>query len=137
MHNDLIADLDLEQLFCGNWSKFGKCLLHWLLVHFHIIFKVILLVYKVLNGSAPSYISDLLSYMTCSRSLRSSAQKLLNVYLNLEQRPIVMGILKWLLQDCGTVSPTTLELISNIKNFKNQMKTYLFRLACNDYYIFL
>ena len=53
--------------------------LHWLPVHFRILFKVFLLVYKALNGMAPLYITELLSYRTCSRSLRSTDQKLLAV----------------------------------------------------------
>ena len=49
--------------------------LHWLPVHSRIIFKLLLLVYKALNGKAPSYISSLLSHRKCSRSLRSSGQE--------------------------------------------------------------
>ena len=55
--------------------------LHWLPVHSRIIFKLLLLVYKALNGKAPSYISSLLSHRKCSRSLRSSGQELLTVPL--------------------------------------------------------
>ncbi len=50
--------------------------LHWLPVHFKII---IFLVFKVLNGLAPSYLSDLLSLRSPGRCLRSSNQKLLLV----------------------------------------------------------
>ena len=53
--------------------------LHWLPVHVRIHFKVLLLVYKALNGMAPLYIRELLSYRTCSRSLRSTDQELLAV----------------------------------------------------------
>ena len=53
--------------------------LHWLPVHFRILFKVLLLVYKALNGMAPLYITELLSYRTCSHTLRSTDQKLLAV----------------------------------------------------------
>ena len=53
--------------------------LHWLPVHFRILFKVLLLVYKALNGMAPWYITELLSYRTCSRTLRPTDQKLLTV----------------------------------------------------------
>ena len=55
--------------------------LHWLPVHSHIFFKLLLLVYKAINGKAPSYISSLLSHHRCSRSLRSSGQELLTVSL--------------------------------------------------------
>ena len=36
--------------------------LHWLPVKFRIVFKVLLLVYKALNGMAPPYLSDMLCY---------------------------------------------------------------------------
>ena len=54
--------------------------LHWLPVKFRIVFKVLLLVYKALNGMAPSYLSDMLCYRSYSRSLRSASQKLLVVH---------------------------------------------------------
>ena len=48
--------------------------LHWLPVQYRIIFKVLLLVFKGLNGLAfslaPAYISELLHYRTSPRSLR-------------------------------------------------------------------
>ena len=55
--------------------------LHWLPVHFRILFKILFLVYKALNGMAPLYFTELVSYRTCSRTLRSTAtdQKLLAV----------------------------------------------------------
>ena len=51
--------------------------LHWLPVRYRIVFKILLLVYKALNGTAPSYISELLKYHTTERKLRSSSQHLL------------------------------------------------------------
>ena len=53
--------------------------LHWLPVQYRIIFKVLLLVFKDLNGSAPAYISELLHHRTSSRSLRSSSRRLLRI----------------------------------------------------------
>ncbi len=53
--------------------------LHWLPVRFRIDFKVLLLVFKCLNGLAPEYLSDLLSIHNPVRSLRSSNQRQLNV----------------------------------------------------------
>jgi len=43
------------------------------------LFGLLLLVYKALNGMAPLYITELLSYCTCSGTLRSTDQKLLAV----------------------------------------------------------
>ena len=53
--------------------------LHWLPVRYRIVFKILLLVYKALNGTAPSYISELLKYHTSERKLRSSSQHLLAI----------------------------------------------------------
>ena len=53
----------------------------WLPVHSRIILKLLLLVYKALNGKAPSYISGPLSHRSCSWSLRSSGQELLTLPL--------------------------------------------------------
>ena len=51
--------------------------LHCLPVQERIIFKVLLLTYKTIHGSAPSYLSELVSSYTPNRSLRSSSKKLL------------------------------------------------------------
>ena len=104
--------------------------LHWLPVHFRIIFKVNLLVYKGLNGLASGYISDLLSYKTCSRSLRSSSQKLLDVP---KSRTYGDRAFEVAAPRLWNSLPFHLRTISNINIFKNQMKTYPFKLAYNDY----
>ena len=53
--------------------------LHWLPVSFRVDFKVLLLVYKSLNGLGPSYIADLLPRYEPARSLRSAGSGLLVV----------------------------------------------------------
>ena len=103
--------------------------LHWLPVHFRILFKVLLLVYKALNGMAPLYITELLnSYRTCtcSRSLRSTDQKLL-------------AVLKWRLKTYGDRAfstaapklwnelPLDLRSLDTINLFKKHLKTDLFK----------
>ena len=46
--------------------------LHWLPVAFRIKYKVLVMVFKALDGTGPSYISGLLQYYKCGRSgLRS------------------------------------------------------------------
>ena len=52
--------------------------LHWLPVDRRIEFKVLLLTYKGLNGSAPGYISDLLDSQALNRSLRPRGDCLLS-----------------------------------------------------------
>ncbi|XP_068573506.1 uncharacterized protein, partial [Cebidichthys violaceus] len=53
--------------------------LHWLPVQQRIDFKILLLVYKALNGLGPKYISNLLLPYEPSRPLRSSGTGLLSV----------------------------------------------------------
>ncbi|KAL6458600.1 hypothetical protein MHYP_G00320720 [Metynnis hypsauchen] len=53
--------------------------LHWLPVKFRIDYKTLLLTYKALNGLAPQYLSELLSYYEPSRLLRSQGAGLLLV----------------------------------------------------------
>ena len=53
--------------------------LHWLPGEYRIIYKILLLVDKAINGLSPSYISNLLSFCSSSYSLRSCSNKLLQV----------------------------------------------------------
>ncbi len=48
--------------------------LHWLPVTFRIDFKVLLLVYKSLNGLGPKYMADMLTEYKPNRPLRSLGQ---------------------------------------------------------------
>jgi len=53
--------------------------LHWLLLNYCIHFKILLLVYKCLNGLAPIYLSELLRYSNGPKLLCSSYQNFLAV----------------------------------------------------------
>jgi len=48
--------------------------LHWLPVRFRIDFKILLFVFKAVNGLAPTYIADLIQIYAPARSLRSESQ---------------------------------------------------------------
>ena len=65
--------------FTGTFDHITPVLidLHWLPVYYRVIFKLLLLTYKALNGLAPCYLSDLLSYRSSCYSLRSVTNKLL------------------------------------------------------------
>ena len=52
--------------------------LHWVPVRYGIIFKILLLTYKALNGQAPRYIKDVVKYRNSGRVLRSSNKHLLD-----------------------------------------------------------
>ena len=53
------------------------CELHWLPIQYRIIFKILLLVYKSLNGTSPSYLAQKLHYRSHTRPLRSVSDGLL------------------------------------------------------------
>ena len=48
-----------------------KKMLHWLPVRHDIVYKILSLFYKAVNGVVPCYISDLLDYGTSKRTLTS------------------------------------------------------------------
>ena len=48
--------------------------LHWLPVEYRIIFKILLITFKVLNGIAPNYLRDLLEPYVPRRTLRSMSK---------------------------------------------------------------
>ena len=104
--------------------------LHWLPVHFRILFEVLLLVYKALNGMAPLYIMELLSYCTCSRSLCSTDQKLLAVP---KSRLKTYGDRAFSVAAPKLWNELTLDFrcLDKIGLFKKHLKTNLFKKAFN------
>ena len=51
---------------------------HWLPVEKSIEFKILLYMYKVVNGMAPTYLEERLDLYRPGRSLRSENKQLLN-----------------------------------------------------------
>ena len=51
--------------------------LHWLPIHYRIVFKILPITYKALNNLAPLYIRELLTPYVPARQLRSSSKNLL------------------------------------------------------------
>ena len=51
--------------------------LHWLPISYHVVFKLLLLVFKALNGLGPRYLVELFQYQNHSRKLRPNFQELL------------------------------------------------------------
>ena len=104
--------------------------LHWLPVTFRIDFKVLLLIYKALNGLGPSYIANSLVKYLPSRTLRSSNAGLLEVPSKSRKKigdaafvnyaPVLWNIL-----------PIDIREASSLNIFKRKLKTYLFTLAFN------
>ena len=100
--------------------------LHWLPISSRIKFKVLLIVYKTLNGLAPSYLSNLLQYYEPSRSLRSSdSNGLLKIprtnKVSMGDRAFsAFGPKLW------NSLPSPLRNVPSLNSFKKSLKTHLF-----------
>ena len=101
--------------------------LHWLPIKFRIKFKVLLLVYKALNGLAPKYIKELLVPYKPRRHLRSEAKGLLDeprTRLKFGDRAFSISAPRlW------NALPQHLKDSTSCQAFKKCLKTHLFRLA--------
>ena len=101
--------------------------LHWLPIKFRIQFKVLLLVYKALNGLAPKYIKELLVPYKPRRHLRSEAKGLLDeprTRLKFGDRAFSISAPRlW------NALPQHLKDSTSCQAFKKCLKTHLFRLA--------
>ena len=64
---------------CPKFSHITPVLydLHWLPIKFRIFFKILVFTYRVLDGTAPAYLCQLLQSYQQNRSLRSSGKHLL------------------------------------------------------------
>ena len=92
-----------------------------------IVLKILLLVYKALNGTVPYYISELFKYHTSERKLRSSSQHLVTLKAGMktyrERAFAVAAPRLW------NSIPLELRSSSSIDIFKRHLKTYLFKKA--------
>ena len=101
--------------------------LHWLPVRQRIDFKVLMLVYKALNGLGPKYISDLLTQYEPSRPLRSSGSGFLSV-------PRVRtrhgeAAFSFYAPHVWNKLPESLRSAETLSLFKSRLKTHLFSAA--------
>ena len=108
--------------------------LYWLPVRAQIKYKILLLVYKCIQGMARTYLQELININTYSRvGLHSSNDdcKLQIPRVNREtfaNRSFkVVGPRGW------NNLPIDLRRSSSVTNFKKQLKTYLFKFYYKDY----
>ena len=121
------------RLVC-NSSKFCHIspllrLLHWLPVRQRIVFKILLIVFKALNGQAPNYILELLTlkFNSHSHNLRSSNDTLL-LQLPTHRTKVTMGDRAF---SCAAPKiwnklPFDIRNSQSVSSFKTRLKTHLF-----------
>ena len=103
--------------------------LHWLRIRERIIFKIMMIIFKCLNGSAPSYMTDLLSmYCPARTGLRSASDTTRLAEIN------SVKLLKTATDRSFVHSaphiwnnlPTSIRESNTFSGFKKGLKTYLF-----------
>jgi hypothetical protein len=102
--------------------------LHWLPIEYRILYKILLLTFKSLNGHGPGYLKELLNKYIPSRSLRSETENILLVpkthYVSTQKRAFgVRAPAEW------NHLPCHLRHIDNVDAFKTALKTYFFKMA--------
>ncbi|KAL2095649.1 hypothetical protein ACEWY4_007797 [Coilia grayii] len=102
--------------------------LHWLPVYYRIDFKVLLLVFKAVNGLAPCYIADALSSYTPARALRSADAGLLRIP-DAPPKRIGESAFSYYAPKRWNALPQQIREAESIDIFKRQLKTYLFNQA--------
>ena len=102
--------------------------LHWLPVRHRIVFKLLLITYKSLNGLSPQYLRNLITPRSSSRTLRSSDKCLLHTP-------------RWNLTTYGRRSfssaapvlwnslPLDIKTSPNVNTFKRRLKSHIFQRA--------
>lgn len=106
--------------------------LHWLPVTYRIQYKILLLVYKALNGSAPKYLSELLQLVSSRQhNLRSNAEELLFVPRS-KLKTYGDRCFSVLAPKLWNFLPFQIRKSSCVDIFKQSLKTYLFNLFLKD-----
>ena len=106
-------------------------ILHWLPIKFRIQFKILLLVYKCLNGLAPSYLSELLVLKsTMSRlDLRSTSDSTLLCVPFTKRKTFADRLFSMVGPRLWNGLPKTIRESPNPNCFKKHLKTYMFDIA--------
>ncbi len=98
--------------------------LHWLPVTFRIDFKVLLLVYKSLNGLGPKYIADMLTEYKPNRPLGSSQLEIPRVHTKQGE-----SAFSYYAARSWNQLPEEIKCAKTLATFKSSLKTHLFSCA--------
>ena len=100
--------------------------LHWLKVRERIKFKIALLVFQCIHGSAPSYLQSLLSQNRGPYNLRSRVSMHLTIHhcTNTQARN---GAFHYIGPRVWNSLPSNLRQITNLEAFKRALKAHLFK----------
>jgi hypothetical protein len=102
--------------------------LHWLPVRKRIVFKIILLTFKIIHGIAPLYLVELLTIYRPSRALRSSTEVLLKPPSHRTVHTSTYGNRSFSVAAprLWNKLPANTRAIDSLTHFKVALKTFLF-----------
>ena len=100
--------------------------LHWLPVESRIIFKVLLITFKIIHGLCPAYLSSLLQLYQPQRSLRSSS-KLLFTVPTVNSATYGERAFSFSAPILWNNLPDPIKNTTSLSSFKSALKTFLFR----------
>ena len=108
----------------GPLLAFMEISLHWLPVAARIKFKSLMLAYRVLDGSAPTYLNALVRANVTPRMLRSSSERRLSLpSVQVRQSRLFSFVVpRW-----WNELPSTTRAGAFLSTFKKLLKTQLFR----------
>ena len=101
--------------------------LHWLPVKARVDFKIIILTFKILHGSAPDYLCSLIKRQVNSRCLRSSSKVRLTVP-KVRTKQYGERAFSVVAPKLWNSLPISLQTETNFIKFKKKVKTHLFRI---------
>ena len=103
--------------------------LHWLPIELRIEFKIILIVFKIFKGLAPSYLSSLITRKPESRyNLRNSSDKTLLSYPSFKSKATIGDrAFIFAAPKLWNNLPRDIRESSSINSFKSKLKTFLFQ----------
>ena len=102
--------------------------LHWLPVEKRIIFKILLMTYKTLNGLAPSYLTTIITPYHPTRKLRSSSRSTLQVP-RVKTSTYGDRAFSSAAPKLWNLLPDHIKSKHTLTSFKSSLKTFLFKLA--------
>jgi hypothetical protein len=102
--------------------------LHWLPVRDRIVFKLLLITYKIRLGLAPEYLAELVNDYIPTRTLRSTSQGLLESPSSREVATAYYGKRAFSVAapSLWNSLPLAIRNANSVNSFKRQLKTHLF-----------
>ena len=100
--------------------------LHWLPVRDRVIFKVLMYVFKIINGTAPTYLNQFISIHVSPREGLRSAHDTLRLDVPVTRLKIADGTFSSFGSRNWNSLPLSIRSSSSITVFKKQLKTHMF-----------